>query len=264
MTRYQAIVSVAARVAAVTCVAAASALTAQAQAGPDAPQLAWADARQVVLVTIPGWDSQQGSLRTFQRTAGGWESKSTAVPVVIGRAGAAWGVGLHPLQPGPVKKEGDGRSPAGVFSLGVAFGYAESADTNLPYIPLGMHDWCIDVPDSPLYNQLVDVRDVGAGAIEGSTEPMRRDLHVDGDQRYKLGFVIEHNPRNDQGAGSCIFAHLWQDPDAPTAGCTAMSEPHMQEILAWLQFDAKPVFVLLPQQEYERLRIPWDLPTTAE
>jgi L,D-peptidoglycan transpeptidase YkuD (ErfK/YbiS/YcfS/YnhG family) len=249
-------------VAAIAVIAAPLSFAAPAQQASRNPETAipWSAVQQLVLVTTPDWDASQGSLRRFERTGQGWEPVSAAMPVVIGRAGAAWGVGLHPPQAGPRKQEGDGRSPAGVFSLGVAFGYAKSADTSLPYAPMDANDWCIDVVDSPLYNRIVDASEVGADAVAGSTEPMRRDLHAGGDQRYKLGFVIEHNPRNESRAGSCIFAHLWKSADAATAGCTAMAEPAMQEVLAWLQPDADPVFVLLPQQQYERLQIAWGLP----
>jgi len=222
--------------------------------------LPWADARQLVLVTTSDWDASTATMRTFSRNGKTWEPVTGSVLVVIGRTGAAWGVGLHPPQPGPRKQEGDGRSPAGVFALGVAFGYANSARTGLPYEAMDANDYCIDVADSPLYNLVVDAGEVGADAVEGSTEPMRRDLHVDGDQRYKLGFVIQHNPGNEPGLGSCIFAHLWKSADTGTAGCTAMAEPDMERLLAWLTPDANPVFVLLPQEQYDRLRDSWNLP----
>lgn len=226
----------------------------------DAP---WRDARQLVLVTTPGWDAGTGSMETFTRTAQGWQPAAGPKPVAIGRAGAAWGLGLHPPQGGLAKKEGDGRSPAGVFRIGDAFGYAGSASTDMRYLAMGDADYCIDVNASPLYNRIVDARVVGTDAVAGSTEPMRRDIHADGDQRYKLGFVIEHNPANVSGAGSCIFAHLWKAPDEPTAGCTAMKEPAMVELFAWLQPGQRPVFVLLPQREYARLKDAWRLPDSA-
>lgn len=221
---------------------------------------AWSDARQLVLVTTAGWNATDGTLRTFVRKGDEWASVAASFPVVIGRAGSAWGIGLHPPQSGLQKQEGDGRSPAGVFALGIAFGYPDSARTALPYVSMDANDYCIDVSASPLYNRIVDAGEVGDDAVAGSTEPMRRDLHVNGDQRYKLGFVIEHNPDNEPAAGSCIFAHLWKSADTATAGCTAMAQPAMQDLLAWLKPDAHPVFVLLPQQQYERLRVAWGLP----
>lgn len=223
-------------------------------------ELPWSDARQLVLVTIPEWSSSQGTLRTFARTEAAWQEVRTASPVVIGRAGAAWGIGQHPPQPGPRKREGDSRSPAGVFAIGTAFGYADSASTALAYEQMDANDWCIDVSTSPLYNRIVDAGQVGIDATSGSTEPMRRDLHLGGDRRYEIGFIIEHNPANEPDAGSCIFAHVWKAADAPTAGCTAMAEPAMRRLLSWLRPETGPVFVLLPMAEYEALRHGWGLP----
>jgi L,D-peptidoglycan transpeptidase YkuD (ErfK/YbiS/YcfS/YnhG family) len=221
---------------------------------------AWSDAGQLVLVTTTDWNDNHGALRAFARGSQGWRPAGAAFPVVIGRNGAAWGLGLHPAQPGFGKREGDGRSPAGVFAIGTAFGYASSASTSLPYTALNAGQYCIDVSGSPLYNRIVDASEVGAAAVAGSSEPMRRDLHEDGDQAYKIGFVIAHNPRGDAGAGSCIFAHLWKSADSPTAGCAAMAEVPLRELLGWLRADAHPVFVLLPQAEYRRLRAAWQLP----
>ncbi len=223
--------------------------------------LAWSDAQQLVLVTIDSWNTTDGSLRTYSRTGGRWQEVGTAIPVAIGRSGSAWGLGMHPKQSnGPSKHEGDGRAPAGVFRIGTAFGYGESADTALPYAAMRESSYCMDVAASPLYNRIVDADKVGQAAVAGSTEPMRLDLHNKGDQRYKLGFVIEHNPYAKPGAGSCIFAHVWKAPGQTTAGCTAMAEPAMQRLHAWLKPDAHPVFVLLPETEYARLKSAWNLP----
>lgn len=224
---------------------------------------AWDGARQLVMVTTPHVDADHGTLHRYVRGDGGWRPVGERVAVTVGRSGIAWGRGLHPRQPGPAKREGDGRAPAGVFRIGHAFGYPATHPTALPYRAMDAHDWCIDVPDSPLYNRIVDAREVGAGAIAGSTEPMRRDLHKDGDQRYRLGFVIEHNPDAVKRGGSCIFAHEWKAPGVPTAGCTAMSPAAMEALLGWLDPAAEPVFVLLASGDHARLHGPWDLPAPA-
>ena len=215
--------------------------------------LPWRDSRQLVLVIIPDWNADHGRLRTYARDGGRWRAVSAAQPVTIGHAGAAWGLGLNATHAdGPIKHEGDGRSAAGVFRIGEAFGYADHAETGLAYRALQASDYCVDVEGSPLYNRIVDAK--------GSTEPMRRDLHMNGDQRYRIGFVIEHNAAGRRGAGSCIFAHLWQSPTDTTTGCTAMSDATMQAMLAWLKREDAPIFVLLPEREYARLQAQWDLP----
>lgn len=223
----------------------------------------WRDAKQLVLVTTPDWNADHGELRTFLRQDGRWHAQTRAIKVSIGRAGSAWGLGLHDTHAGPRKREGDGRSPAGVFRLGTAFGYADTLRTALPYAAMQATHYCIDVTSSPLYNRIVDTREVGAAAVQGSTEPMRRDIHVDGDVRYKAGFVIEHNSAGLSGGGSCIFAHLWRKPGEATSGCTAMDEAAMQQLLRWLDPKQMPVFVLLPQAEYAKLAADWQLPPVA-
>ena len=256
--------SIAGRIRHAACIAVLLALAGCAHVPANPPQ-PWRDAGQLVLVTVADWNADHGQLRSFERDdAGQWVQVGTTAPVVIGRAGAGWGRGLHPMQPdGPTKQEGDGRAPAGVFAISQAFGYGPHATTALPYTGMDAGDYCIDVSTSPLYNRIVDTAVVGEAAIEGSTEPMRRDIHAGGDQRYRIGFVVEHNPQAVPAAGSCIFAHVWKSPTTPTAGCTAMDAAVMERLLAWLRPDADPVFVLLPQAQYLQLRGPWALPGDA-
>lgn len=231
-------------------------LAGAARAAPPAT----AAAGQLVVVVTEGWDAHQGHLQAYARTATGWAPSGPGFAVAIGRNGSAWGIGLASGEGGPRKREGDGRSPAGVFAIGKAFGYAPRIDSAMPYRQMQADSWCIDVPGSPYYNRIVDAREVGADAVQDSTEAMRLDLHHDGDRRYREGFVIAHNPGNVSQAGSCIFAHLWRTPGETTAGCTAMEPADMQRLLRWLRPQAHPQFVLLPRAEYARLRAEWQLP----
>jgi len=221
----------------------------------------WRQAQQLVLVTTADWNADHGLQWRYERTSTGWRQVGDAQPVMVGRSGAAWGLGLHDAgHRGPVKREGDGRSPAGVFAIGEAFGYAPTVATSLPYAAMQASNYCVDVSGSPLYNRIVDADVVGAAAVAQATEPMRRDLHADGDQRYRLGFVIGHNTQARPMAGSCIFAHLWKSPEDPTTGCTAMAPPTMDALLGWLRPDLHPVFVLLPLPKYRQLHGAWGLP----
>jgi L,D-peptidoglycan transpeptidase YkuD (ErfK/YbiS/YcfS/YnhG family) len=248
--------------------AASPAVSATAEAAARAadadPGRAWSDAQQMVLVITPGPDATTGRMRAFDRVDGGWKPAGEAFDVTVGRSGIAWGIGLHPPQPGLSKREGDGRAPEGVFRIGTAFGYADTARTGLEYAPMSATHWCVDVDGAPLYNRIVDSRDVGEAAVAGSTEPMRRDIHAQGDQRYRLGFVIEHNADGRAGGGSCIFAHLWKAPGEPTAGCTAMDAAAMDRLLAWLREDRHPVFVQLTEADAARLAADWRLPSLAD
>lgn len=217
------------------------------------------ESRQLLITVSDDWDATTGLLYGYERNDQVWRPKFSAIPVNLGRTGLAWGIGLHPEQPGVQKREGDGKAPAGIFHLGDAFGYADIVDTGLGYQPMTASHYCIDVPSSPLYNRTVDAREVGAEEVKGSSEGMRRDIHY-GDQQYRKGIFVAHNPDNQPGAGSCIFMHLWKAPGSPTAGCTAMRDSDMDALLRWLDGKLQPVYVALPRAQYEVLQKDWSLP----
>lgn len=217
---------------------------------------------QLVLVITPDAESIQGKMFTFSRQENQpWIGEPIVNTVVIGRTGLAWGKGLHPEQQGLQKQEGDGKAPAGVFWLTDAFGYLQNINTQLNYQPMSAQHYCMDVKGSAFYNQIVSTEHVGEQAVQGSSEPMRRDIHNNGDHVYKKGIVVAHNPNNVDGAGSCIFMHLWRADDKPTAGCTAMAESNFDKLLAWLDRKQRPVMVALTQDDYARLQEAWALPT---
>jgi len=229
--------------------------------------------QQLILVVTDDWQADKGFLYTFNRSIISQDKNETKkfkwirstpsrirTAVTIGKKGLAWGIGLHPKQNGTYKVEGDGKAPAGIFSLGGAFGYLNSLTTGLNYQAMSNNDFCIDVNGSPYYNQLVNRLVVGKNAVRGSTEAMRRDIHYKGDQRYKKGIFLQHNKQNIDAAGSCIFMHIWKNENTPTAGCTAMSEKNMDDILAWLDTDKKPLYVALPKVQYLALKLKWYLP----
>lgn len=216
-------------------------------------------ALQAVVVVVPDWNARQGTLRMFQRSGrqAGWLAVGEALPVMVGRSGLGWGRGLHPTQAGlgPVKREGDGRAPAGVFRLSALFGsrnpHPEAG--GLPFLETTPTLECVDDPSSRYYNRIVDRQQV-PDVDWKSSERMQI-------APYRVGVVVDHN--TDQpvpGAGSCIFLHLWQGETVPTSGCTASSEVLMSSLAGWLRNEAAPVLVQLPAAEYERLRLEWKLP----
>ncbi len=215
---------------------------------------------QLLLCIAADWDSPAGELQCFTRSAdGGWQPAFAPLPVMLGRSGLAWGRGLHPLMAGTAKQEGDGRAPAGVFAITALFGYAPAdaplpRAARLPYHPARPGLKCVDDPASGHYNCIVDA--AGVPGDWASCEDMLRD-----DRRYELGAVVAHNMNPPvPGAGSCIFLHVWETPETPTSGCTAMALDPMQEIARWLDAARAPVLVQLPESEYARHQQAWGLP----
>lgn len=217
---------------------------------------------QLVVVVTKDWNAVPGKLSLFTRDGNNaaWKKTGASFPIVVGKNGLGWGRGLNPLSnlPGPVKHEGDGKSPAGIFRLSSAFGLADPAKVKsirLPYVQLTAGIECVDDVKSTNYNSIVDHGKI-SDPDWSSSEKMRE---VGG--RYRWGVVVDHNvdPR-EPGGGSCIFLHIWLDAKTGTTGCTAMALDKMESLLAWLDPSAHPALVQLPESEYKKLRSAWSLP----
>lgn len=219
---------------------------------------------QLLVVTTADWNAVDGGLYRFERSSSGkWQPVSDAVPVVVGKTGLAWGAGLIPADDlkfsgvaDPIKKEGDGKAPAGIFRLSSTFGYADEKTRawRMPYINLSQMVVCVDDPESKFYNRIVDKSQISQDW--NSAEHMRRD-----DELYRWGIVVDHNANPVKpGSGSCIFLHIWRGPGQGTVGCTAMAQENLESILAWLDPAKNPLLVQLPESQYQRLRNKLNLP----
>jgi D-alanyl-D-alanine dipeptidase len=211
--------------------------------------------QQLIVVTSKNWDDIQGTAQRYERYGSTFKKYDAPFAVVLGKNGMGWGKGLLDTEPleGPVKQEGDGKAPAGIFKLGTAFGYDASAQTRLPYLALSPTIECVDDAQSTRYNQLVDGATIARDW--NSSERMRRR-----DDLYRQGIVIEHNTPASPAAGSCIFFHIWRGPTAPTRGCTAMDPADIDRLFNWLDPRQSPLLVQLPETQYQQLRERWNLP----
>ncbi|MEN9500919.1 MAG: hypothetical protein RI964_204 [Pseudomonadota bacterium] len=216
------------------------------------------DTTQVLLVTSKDWNASSGALLRLEKQGTAWRVVGNRIPVRLGRNGMAWGMGLHANSSGAsavLKHEGDGKAPAGIFTLGTTFGYAPQVPQGwqMPYHTASERDYFIDALDSPDYNQWCTLQAGQANdphAYWSSFERMRRD-----DQRYEYGMVIEHNTHPiTVGRGSAIFMHVWLNPETPTSGCTAMVKDDVLSVLAWLKPDAHPLLIQVPADAVGQLR----------
>jgi len=203
-----------------------------------------AKTEQIIAVTTKDWSSPSGTLQRYIKKEARWYKVGKAISVKIGRNGLGWGIGLHkiPKDGNPIKREGDGKAPAGVFWLKQGFGYAPF-DISYPYVVYKETDHCVDDVKSRYYNQIVDSRKVQRDYK--SFEHMKFPKNF-----YKYGIVVDHNAKAKRGAGSCIFIHI---KSVPTAGCTVMREKEMKEILRWLKHDKHPILIQAPKGVIEKL-----------
>ncbi len=122
------------------------------------------------------------------------------------------------------KKEGDGKTPLGLFALRRVFYRADRLtrpQTRLPLTALAPdHGWC-DAPDDPKYNQWVSL------PYPAHAETLWRE-----DRLYDIIIVIGFNDAPVRaGFGSAIFIHLTAEDGAPTKGCIALAPDDMRALL---------------------------------
>ena len=192
---------------------------------------------QIILVVSDDFNKSVAKLACYE----GSKQVFLPIEVNIGRNGLGWGIGeiqFSQKSSEPLKVEGDGRAPIGVFKLSTVFGYAKEASFKMPYFYTSKKLICVDDGNSQFYNKIIE-----AHGDEKSFEFMQRK-----DNQYKLGIVVQHNTNAIINRGSCIFMHIQKGIHQGTAGCTSMREEDIEKIAQWLDKNKNPILIQVPQK----------------
>lgn len=215
---------------------------------------------QCVVGIAGDWNSSRVMLSTYEKSDGQWIRIDGPWPGRLGKNGLVWGRGMHPNPTGAtLKKEGDGKAPAGVFSIGGAWGYepTPAKHPRLFYRQVTARDLWVEDPKSTHYNKHL-ILDHAPTTKWEKQQQMRQ-----GDYPHSLKLFIAHNapPKVVPNAGSAIFFHIWRGGGSrATAGCTTVEEQNLRRLVAWIDPTKQPLYVLLPESEYAALRDEWRLP----
>ncbi len=128
------------------------------------------------------------------------------------------------------KKEGDKKTPTGVYTLGQAFGIASDPGCTRDYLKLNSNYYWVNDSTSKYYNQLVDI--TKTGLAWKSAEHL-----INYTTAYKYAIAIDYNTSCTPNKGSAYFLHCSRGK--PTAGCVAVSETNMVKILQSLKTDTR-------------------------
>jgi L,D-peptidoglycan transpeptidase YkuD (ErfK/YbiS/YcfS/YnhG family) len=169
--------------------------------------------RQLITVAAASYGATYATLTAYQRASHGWRRVFGPWTARIGRNGFA---------PPGRKREGDGRTPPGSYSMPYFFGISGNPGFRVRYRRIHAYDYWDDDPASPRYNEWVDGRSASPGA---NPEPM--DVSA-----YGYGAVIGYNTARTPGLGSAIFLHL--NIGIATAGCVTLPPGELLPLLRWL------------------------------
>lgn len=194
---------------------------------------------RLIRVTTGGIDATAATLATFERAgpAAPWRRAGEDREAVVGLSGVAWGVAWrHLARAGePLKREGDKRSPIGIYRIGAPFGFEPSSEPGYLQLVTDRHI-CVEDVRSEHYGRIVDRSLVAPGVAfdQMRAEPL-----------YRTGLVVDYPADRASAGGSCIFVHVWRGPGRGTAGCVAMEEAAVGEVRAWASA-APAAIVILP------------------
>jgi len=195
---------------------------------------------QVLFVKTPAYNSIYGTMSLYERknNNNSWKLVDSFA-VTVGRSGLAKDVHANIVfnDTVPVKQEGDGKSPSGIFKLGKVFSYHNVQHLKMPFVQVDTNFYCVDDVASSYYNTLI--KQDTAKHDFNSFEYMRRK-----DSLYEYGvWVLYNSDPVTNGGGSCIFLHVWENENSPTSGCTAMAEENILKLIHWLDEKKNPVLL---------------------
>ncbi|MGP4078998.1 L,D-transpeptidase family protein [Pseudalkalibacillus sp. R45] len=192
--------------------------------------------KQLVVVSAASKGSHKAKLETFELINGQWKAVFPTMDAVVGYNGISGKT-----------KEGDGKTPEGVYEFGTAFGsQSKPSNISLPYRKTTDYDYWVDDPNSPDYNKWIHYTG-NPYSRWGSFERMKQPL-------YKYGIVIKYNEDPIiPGKGSAIFMHVWKGSNSPTAGCVAVSESNLLRMMKWLDPDKNPGIIMADHGDIDKV-----------
>ena len=128
------------------------------------------------------------------------------------------------------EREGDKKTPVGVFSFIKAFGIKDDPGTAFSYTKVDDTMHWVDDPESAYYNRFVSTREV--------TPDWNSSEHlIEYVTAYNYCLALNYNPDCIPYKGCAIFLHCPKPDGSPTSGCIGIPEEDMVFILQNISTD---------------------------
>jgi L,D-peptidoglycan transpeptidase YkuD (ErfK/YbiS/YcfS/YnhG family) len=195
-------------------------------------------ARQLITVVSIRLSDTIGMLRAWEKRRECWKQVAGAWPAWLAQRGIS-----------QRKREGDRRTPSGVFGIQrTMYGVAPNPGVRYRYHRVVCGDWWVEDPRSPHYNRFRHVRCGATPPFRVVSEDMSRSPEA-----YKYLAVIDYNTNPVvPGRGSGIFLHVSRGN--PTIGCVSLPEGRLLTILRWLHPAKEPLLAIGTRKTIRTLR----------
>jgi L,D-peptidoglycan transpeptidase YkuD (ErfK/YbiS/YcfS/YnhG family) len=183
---------------------------------------------QLITVVAARTTTTGGTVRLWERSAGCWTPVSGPWTAWLGRRGIS-----------AAKREGDRKTPAGLFGIGrTMYGIAPNPGVRYAYRRLACGDWWVEDPRSPFYNRFHHVKCGAKPPFTVTSEDLSRSPTA-----YRHLAVIAYNADPIvPGRGSGIFLHA--STGRPTLGCVSFPLARLLQTLRWLRPSSAPLIAI--------------------
>ena len=195
------------------------------------------DAKQLFVVAGVGDTTAYVSMH--QKDADGKWQQIVSTPGYIGKKGLF------------KEKEGDAKTPVGVFHFTEAFGIAPDPGCAIPYHQVGEDDYWSGDPNYN-YNKMVQLSNYPQLNKEDS------EHLIEVNPQYEYALNISYNEEGTAGLGSAIFLHCLGPQKPYTGGCVAIPRAQMEIVMKNVSPDCVVVINTL-QEIAPDLYKDWDL-----
>jgi L,D-peptidoglycan transpeptidase YkuD (ErfK/YbiS/YcfS/YnhG family) len=230
---------------AVTAASLAISLIAPQATASTVPDPRIGDAQQVIVVEAPRWSATEGTLTAYERDGTSWRIVQPTVRAQLGYGG---------MVRGDRRRQGTGTTPTGVYEILSGFGRKADPGTELDYIKVDRNDvWPYDPRHPRTYNVFQDAP--SNWRSYGKYVEYLWDMGMQYNYVAVLDFNLPAGPitTNERGIrrstsppntsrGGGIFLHV--DNGKKTAGCIAVKESAMRDLMRWLDPAKDPVIVI--------------------
>lgn len=187
--------------------------------------------RQVITVQANG---SHATVTVWQKTGSTWSKKYTTTSARIGS---------HGITNGATRKQGTDTTPTGTYTITQGFGVAANPGTKMPYHHVTTQDWWVEDPDSAYYNQMRQASQGGFPLTEAGADGSEHLINYP--TQYHNALVINYNMNPAvKGRGAGIFLHDLGPQAGPTAGCVAVPQTVLTQIMSWIDPAQHPIIAI--------------------